>query len=92
VDAFKDYGFLDWTMLIQLLLIWLYMAFKAGQWVTHLAMRKGWRWLNRKDVKMIAIDAIYEAFNVDKIEPGESIIAKTESGLIIQILREKRDA
>lgn len=92
MDAFKNYGVIDWIMLAQLSLIWVYMAFKSGQWIFGLAMRKGWLWLNRKDTKMIAIDAIYEAFNADKIAPGESIIAKTESGLIIQILREKRDA
>ncbi|ARD61577.1 DUF4752 domain-containing protein [Kosakonia radicincitans DSM 16656] len=92
MEAFKDYGFLDWTMLAQLSLIWFYMAFKSGQWLVNFAVRKGWRWWNRKDAKMIAIDAIYEAFNADKIAPGESIIAKMESGLIIQILREKRDA
>lgn len=92
MDAFKDYGFLDWTMLIQLLLIWLYMTFKAGQWVIHFALRKGWRWWNRKDAKSLAFDAMYEAFNIGKIAPGESIITRTESGLIIQILREKRDA
>lgn len=92
MDAFKDYGLLDWTMLIQLVLIWLYMAFKAFQWFIHIALRKGWRWWNRKDAKSLAIDAMCEAFNIEKIAPGESIIARTESGVIIQILREKLDA
>ncbi|MFE4125373.1 DUF4752 family protein [Kosakonia sp. YIM B13605] len=94
MDAFKNYGVIDWIMLAQLSLIWVYMAFKSGQWIVGIAIRKGCRWWNRKDDKALAMDSFYKAFNIASLEPGHTLTAKTESGLVIQVYRPKavRDA
>jgi hypothetical protein len=40
------------------------------------------------------MDTFYEAFNLEAIQPGESLVVKAESGLTIRINRPdvKRDA
>lgn len=89
MEALKDYGVMDWLMLAQLSLIWLYIAFKSGRWLSLFLLRRGWRWWNRKDGKSLAIDSLYDAFDLEKLQPGESLIARTEKGLTIQIYRPK---
>lgn len=89
MEAFKDFSITDWLFFATILLVWLYMAAKVYHWFGLLLLRRGWRWWNRKDDKALAIDSIYEAFNLYELEPGYTITAKTESGLVIQIHRPK---
>jgi len=94
MDVFSKYSTIDLLIMAQVLLVWIYIAFKAGDWIVGVVARKCWRWWNRKDGKALAMDSLYEAFKLDKLEPGNTLTARTEGGLIIQIHREKveRDA
>lgn len=94
MSAFKEYGLTDWFLLATILLTWFYLTMKSFRWIGGAMLRRGWRWWNRKDEKALAMDSLYEAFSLDKLEPGETLTAKTESGLVIQIHRPKamRDA
>jgi hypothetical protein len=89
VEAFKDFSITDWLFFATIILVWLYMAAKVYHWFGLLLLRRGWRWWNRKDEKALAMDSLYDAFGLDKLQPGESLIARTEGGLTIQIYRPK---
>ncbi|EPR9225507.1 DUF4752 family protein [Citrobacter amalonaticus] len=89
MDSFSKYTFIDWIVLFQVVLIWFYVAYKAGQWVFGIALRRGWRWWNRKDKKLLALDSFYEAFNLDDIQPGDAMVVTTESGMTIRIHKPK---
>lgn len=89
METFKDYSLLDWLMFTQLMLIWVFIAFKSGVWLFESLAKKGWRWWNRKDKKALAMDSFYEAFNISELGKGEVLTAKTEDGLVIQIYRPK---
>lgn len=52
MDAFAKYSVLDWVIMLQVVLIWLYISFNAGGWIFGLMARIGWRWWNRKDKKL----------------------------------------
>ncbi|MDN2486406.1 DUF4752 family protein [Kosakonia sacchari] len=94
MDAFKDFSITDWLFFSTVVLIWLHMVFRAYHWFGLFLLRRGWRWWNRKDDKALAMDSFYEAFNLASLEPGHTLTAKTESGLVIQVYRPKamRDA
>ncbi|MGS4678779.1 DUF4752 family protein [Enterobacter soli] len=89
MGAFAKYTIIDWIVFFQVVLIWFFMAYKAGQWVFGIALRKGWRWWNRKDEKLLALDSFYEAFRLADIEPGQRVVITTESGMTIHIIRPK---
>lgn len=89
METFKDHSLLDWLMFTQLMLIWVFIAFKSGSWLFESLAKKGWRWWNRKDKKALAMDSFYEAFNISELGKGEALTAKTEDGLVIQIYRPK---
>lgn len=94
MDAYKDLSATDWLFFATVVLIWFYMVSKAYRWFLTILLRRGWRWWNRKDAKSLAVDSLYEAFNISTLEQGSSLIVKTEDGLVIQLYRPKavRDA
>lgn len=87
MEALRNFTGLDWLLFAQIMIIWFYMAYKTGQWFVGFLLRKGWRWWNRKDPKALAMDALYSAYEMDNIKPGESITMTTQSGLSIIISR-----
>ncbi|ELY5803527.1 DUF4752 family protein [Cronobacter sakazakii] len=89
MEAFKNFSITDWFLFATILLVWFYLTMKSFRWIGGAMLRRGWRWMNRKDEKALALDSFYEAFRLDKLEPGETLTAKTESGLVIQIHRPK---
>lgn len=89
MDAFAKYTIIDWIALFQVVLIWFYMAYKAEQWICGIALRRGLRWWNRKDEKLLALDYFYEAFNLGDIQPGNAMVVTTESGMTIRIHKPK---
>lgn len=90
-DVFKSYTAIDWLLLVQLLLIWVYMAFKAGQWFFGNLICKVWRWKNRKDKQVVAFDIFCAAFDVEKLKPGQSLTLSTNSDLQVRIIRTTRE-
>ncbi|WP_105668977.1 DUF4752 family protein [Cronobacter dublinensis] len=89
MEALKEYGITDWFLLATIMITWSYVATKVFRTIGWAMLRQGWRWMNRKDEKSLAMDTFYEAFRLDKLEPGETLTAKTESGLVIQVHRPK---
>lgn len=91
MDEFKDFSATDWLFFVTMMIAWFHLVAKAYGWFIGFLFRRGWRWWNRKDGKALAMDSLYEAFKLDKLEPGNTLTARTEGGLIIQIHREKVD-
>ena len=89
MENFKDYSLIDWLMFTQLMLIWVFIAFKSGAWLIDSMAKKAWRWWNRKDKKALAMDSFYDAFNIGDLDKGESLIVKSQAGLAIHIYRPK---
>ncbi|WP_105634311.1 DUF4752 family protein [Cronobacter dublinensis] len=89
MEALKEYGLTDWFLLATIMLTWFYIAMKAFHCIGGAMLRLGCRWVSRKDEKALAMQSLYEAFSLDKLEPGEMLTAKTEGGLVIQIHRQK---
>jgi len=92
MENFKDYSLLDWLMFTQLMLIWVFIAFKSGAWLIDSLAKKAWRCWSRKDKKALAMDSFYDAFNIANLAKGESLIVKSQAGLVIQIYRPKDGA
>lgn len=89
MEAFKEYGLTDWFLLATIMLTWFYISMKAFHCIGVAMLRLGCRWLSRKDEKALAMQSLYEAFSLDKLGPGETLTAKAEGGLVIQIHRQK---
>ncbi|GAC64002.1 DUF4752 family protein [Edwardsiella tarda] len=89
MEAFAKYSAIDLMIMLQVVIIWLWMAIKAWQWIFDIALRKGWRWLNRKDEKSLALDSFCKAFNLEAIQPGNSIAVKTKGDMLILVSRIK---
>ncbi|EKK5196984.1 DUF4752 family protein [Cronobacter sakazakii] len=89
MEELRSYNLTDWFLFATILLTWFYLTMKSFRWIGKAMLRRGWRWMNRKDKKSLAMDTFYEAFRLDKLEPGETLTAKTESGLVIQVHRPK---
>ncbi|HFE8995023.1 TPA: DUF4752 family protein [Raoultella ornithinolytica] len=85
MDAFAKYTLVDWVIILQVVLIWFYMAHQTGRWIVGAALRRGWRWWNKRDQKTLAWDSFHKAFGIDSIKPGERMIITTESGMTITI-------
>lgn len=84
-------NFLDWVFLGSLLISWLYMLLKAWGWFSTWLLTKGWRWWNRKDAHTLAVDTLYNAFNLSQLKPGETITATAKDGLIVSIHRPREE-
>lgn len=93
MDEFKDFSATDWLFFATLLIVWFYMVVKAYSWLIGVLLRRGWRLWNRKDEQTLAMDSFYEAFDLADINPGDSMVITTHSGMTIRIHRPeaKRD-
>ncbi len=89
METFAKYSATDWMIMLQVISVWLWMTIKAWQWIFAIALRKGWRWWNRKDDKSLALESFCEAFNLEAIQPGRSIVVKTKGDMLILISRTK---
>lgn len=91
MDAFRDFSATDWLFFATMILAWLHLAVKTYSWVIGLLIRRGWRLWNRKDEQTLAMDSFYEAFRLADINPGDSMVITTHSGMTIRIHRPKGD-
>ncbi|MCW9380061.1 DUF4752 family protein [Klebsiella quasipneumoniae] len=65
---------------------WAYIMVKTGQWITKNALRQ--RDKRRKESRrQKAINELYEAFELNKIEPGSTVRMATKGGLTIMMMR-----
>jgi len=91
MDELKNFSATDWLFFATLLIVWFYMVVKAYSWLIGVLLRRGWRLWNRKDEQTLAMDSFYEAFRLADINPGDSMVITTHSGMTIRIHRPKGD-
>lgn len=69
----------------------LYIMFKTGEWITSM-VAKEWCKRRKESVKQKAVNDLYEAFELGKITPGETVkISRTKDGLVIMMYRAKTE-
>lgn len=91
MDAFKDFSATDWLFFTTMMIVWFHLVAKAYGWFMDFLFRCGWRWWNRRDDKVLAMDSFYKAFDLSAIKPGESLVITTRSGMTIRINRPEVD-
>ncbi|HFQ6936240.1 TPA: DUF4752 family protein [Klebsiella variicola] len=68
----------------------LYIMFKAGEWIFSM-VAKEWCKRGKESVKQKAVNDLYDAFELDKIAPGETVKIATKDSLVIMMYREKTE-
>lgn len=68
------------------LLGWIYIMFKAGQWIIENVFRQ-WGKRRKQSRRQKAVNELYEAFELNKIEPGSTVRMATKGGLTIMMMR-----
>lgn len=83
-----------WMMVGLMAIGYIHILVKSSMWFLSILLRSSWRLFKRKDKRALALDTLYDAFEVGEIKPGECILVKTESGRHIKIwqtLKENAD-
>lgn len=68
----------------------LYIMFKAGEWIASI-VAKEWCKRRKESAKQKAVNNLYDAFELGKITPGETVKITTEGSLVIMMYREKTE-
>lgn len=84
----KDANFTDWMVIGLMVISYLFILVQAWKWVVLNIANRFDRFLNRNSPKQLAINALCDAFELQKLKQGDSITAKTVNGLCIKIYRE----
>ncbi|HEJ7990222.1 TPA: DUF4752 family protein [Serratia liquefaciens] len=87
----KDASFTDWMIIGLMAIGYMFILFQAWKWAVLNIANRFDRFLNRNSPKQLAINALYDAFELQKMKQGDRITAKTVNGLCIRISREKQD-
>ncbi|WP_308530046.1 DUF4752 family protein [Serratia liquefaciens] len=87
----KDYNFTDWMIIGLMVISYMFILVQAWKWLVLIMANRFDRFLNRNSPKQLAINALYDAFEMQKIKQGDRITVKTINGLCIRISRESRE-
>lgn len=68
------------------LLGWIYIMFKAGEWITSIGLRK-WCKRRKESRKQKAVNELYDAFELDQIKDGQTLKVTTKGNLTIMMVR-----
>ncbi|EAT2899682.1 DUF4752 family protein [Salmonella enterica] len=66
-----------------------YIMFKTGQWIITKALKQ-WDKRRKVSAKQKAVDALYEAYELDKVSEGDTVKVATKEGLVIMICRHEK--
>ncbi|HGM6654465.1 MULTISPECIES: DUF4752 family protein [Serratia] len=87
----KDTSFTDWMIIGLMAISYLFILSHAWKWLIQILANRFDRFLNRNSPKQLAINALCDAFELQKMKQGDRITAKTVNGLCIRISREPRE-
>lgn len=68
------------------LLGWIYIMSKSGEWIIK-NLLKSWDKRRTQSRRQKAVNELYEAFELNKIEPGSTVRVATKNGLTIMMMR-----
>ncbi len=87
----KDANFTDYMIIGMMVISYVFILVQAWKWLVLILANRFDRFLNRNSPKQLAINALYDAFEIQKIKQGDRITVKTINGLCIRISREPRE-
>lgn len=87
----KDASFTDWMIIGLMAISYLFILSHAWKWLIQILANRFDRFLNRNSPKQLAINALCDAFELQKMKQGDRITVKTVNGLCIRISREPRE-
>ncbi|CAI1208110.1 DUF4752 family protein [Serratia marcescens] len=87
----KDANFTDYMIIGLMVISYVFILVQAWKWLVLILANRFDRFLNRNSPKQLAINALYDAFEIQKIKQGDRITVKTINGLCIRISREPRE-
>ncbi len=87
----KDANFTDYMIIGLIVISYVFILVQAWKWLVLILANRFDRFLNRNSPKQLAINALYDAFEIQKIKQGDRITVKTINGLCIRISREPRE-
>ncbi|HBU7950617.1 TPA: DUF4752 family protein [Klebsiella pneumoniae] len=73
------------------LLGWVYIMFKTGQWITKNALRQ-WDKRRKESRRQKAVNEFYDAFELNRLEPGSTVRLATKGDLTIMMFRSEGKA
>ena len=65
---------------------WVYIMSKAGEWVTKAAFKQ-WAKRRKESRKQKAVNELYEAYELDKIDSKATVRLTTKGNLVIMMYR-----
>ncbi|MDU3689109.1 MAG: DUF4752 family protein [Klebsiella michiganensis] len=68
------------------LLGWIYIMLKTGDWIIK-NLLKSWDKRRTQSRRQKAVNELYEAFELNKIEPGSTVRMATKGDLTIMMMR-----
>ncbi|EMM9359826.1 DUF4752 family protein [Klebsiella oxytoca] len=68
----------------------LYIFFKAGEWIISIAAKQ-WCKRRKESLKQKAVNDLYDAFELSKINPGDTVKITTKGNLRIMMYRESKE-
>jgi hypothetical protein len=86
----EDASFTDWMIIGLMAISYLFILFQAWKWVVLNIANRFDRFVNRNDPQQLAINALYDAFELGSLGNGCRITAKTKNGLTISIYRQEK--
>ncbi|EIR0330924.1 DUF4752 family protein [Salmonella enterica subsp. enterica serovar Give] len=69
---------------------WLYIIAKAWDWFVGIAFRQ-WDKRRKLECQQKAVNALYDAFGLDRLEPGSRITVTAGAFLIVMCRRENKE-
>ncbi|MCT4708799.1 DUF4752 family protein [Enterobacteriaceae bacterium H11S18] len=65
---------------------WVYIMFKAGEWFTKTAFKQ-WDKRRKESRQQKAVNELYDAFELDKIDAASTVRLATKDNLVIMMYR-----
>lgn len=82
----KDASFTDWMVIVLMVIGYLFIVVRAGEWFVGILLNSCSRWVKRKNKQQLAVEDLLAAF---PLEADEAKNITTNGGYRIRITKEK---
>lgn len=66
-----------------------YIMFSAGKWAVTVFLKQ-WKKRRKQELRQKALEAFYDAFELNSIEPGTTVRVATKGDLMIMMFRQEK--
>ena len=71
------------------LLGWLYIMSRTWRWLGSIFLKQ-WKKRRKQELRQKALEAFYDAFELNSIEPGTTVRVATKGDLMIMMFRQEK--